>query len=165
MSKKTIITIVAIVICITIFIMIPILLLVNKWNRDFNYNTAKEVAIKYLNDNEQQLQQWVDQLYENKDYMRKPNNKIRYATYSYSKDFNFENEEEYIQLDLDAQGMLGGQYYGLIYSKANSDELIIYDEYKKTGKGNNIFIRQKIKKYWYFYYNDFDGKVDTNKIN
>lgn len=65
--------------------------------------------------------------------------------------------------------MLGGQYYGLIYSTEknffDSRSLIIYDEHKETCDGNNIFIRQKIKKNRYFYYDDYDGKVDTSKIN
>ena len=60
--------------------------------------------------------------------------------------------------------MLGGQYYGLIYIKEYNDELIIYDEFKETGTGNNIFIRKKIKDNWYIYYDDFDGKVDIKKI-
>ena len=56
--------------------------------------------------------------------------------------------------------MLGGQYYGLIYSQNNHDGLI---KNKEIG-GNNIFIRQKITDNWYFYYDDYDGKVDVKKI-
>ena len=40
----------------------------------------------------------------------------------------------------------------------------LYDEYKETGSGNNIFIVEKIKDNWYFYYQDWDGKVDITKI-
>lgn len=58
------------------------------------------------------------------------------------------------------RGMLGGQYYGIIYSKNNEEKLIK----NKEIHGNNIFIRQKIKDNWYFYYDDYDGKVNINKI-
>lgn len=69
---------------------------------------------------------------------------------------------------MDAQGFLGGQYYGLIYSKDeniyNGKDLFIYDENKETGEGNNIFIRKKILDNWFFYYNDWDGKVKIDNI-
>ena len=60
--------------------------------------------------------------------------------------------------------MLGGQYYGLIYAKESKENLFIYDEKEETKQGNNVFIRQKIKDNWYFYYEDYDGKVNINKI-
>ena len=85
---------------------------------------------------------------------------IKDAGYYYDDYFNFKNNEEYIKIYIDAQGMLGGQYYGLIYSKNNEKELIK----NKELHGNNIFIRQKIKDNWYFYYDDYDGKVNINKI-
>ena len=59
--------------------------------------------------------------------------------------------------------MLGGQYYGLIYIKDKFEELIIYDG-TKLENGNNIFIREKLKDNWYFYYDDYDGKVNIDKI-
>ena len=57
--------------------------------------------------------------------------------------------------------MLGGQYWGIIY--APNDDLLdgntssIYNEKEETG--NNIFIKEKIRDFWYFYYDDYDGKV------
>ena len=46
----------------------------------------------------------------------------------------------------------------------NVDEVIIFDELSETGEGNNIFIRKKINNNWYFYYDDYDGKIDLNKL-
>lgn len=43
-----------------------------------------------------------------------------------------------------------------------SDTIQIYDEKETTGEGNNIFIREKIKDNWYFYYDDYDGTVDIS---
>ena len=60
--------------------------------------------------------------------------------------------------------MLGGQNYGIIYSKIDDEDFIVYDQKKVTGEGNNIFIREKLYDNWYFYYNDWDGEIDVNKI-
>ena len=111
-----------------------------------------------------QLENIVKELYKSKSSIKDPYRGVSYASYNYLTDFDFNNEVEYIVFDLDSQGMLGGQYYGLIYSKNNKLDLIIFDEYKERGKGNNIFIRKTIKDNWYFYYDDFDGKVDVDKI-
>lgn len=135
----------------------------NYYNKDFNkfnYNKAQQTTIKYLNKNENELKKIVDELYINREPIQKPYKSISYVSYTDGGGLS----QEYIKFDMDAQGMLGGQYYGLIYSKKDDEDLIIYDEFKETGKGNNIFIRQKIKDNWYFYYDDYDGKVDADKI-
>ena len=162
--KKKIITIFIIQFIIIIISVLLIKIFMDiRWKNEsdkFNYKSAKETTIRYLNTNEKELKKVVDELYKNKSSVEKPLKKIIYAAYYYDDYFNFKNEEEYIKLDIDAQGMLGGQYYGLIYSKNNNEDLIK----NKELHGNNIFIRQKIKDNWYFYYNDYDGKVNINKI-
>lgn len=130
----------------------------------FDYDSAKKKAYNFLNNSSEELQKLVNELYESKNSKKDPMSMVSYASYEYSEDFDFKNKKEYIKIDLDSQGMLGGQYYGLIYSKESNDDFIVYDEKKETNKGNNIFIRQKIKDNWYFYYEDYDGKVDINKI-
>lgn len=116
-----------------------------------------------MNENEEELKKIVDEVYKNKSLIRNPYDGIRYVSYNYSEDSNFK-VIEYIDFSLDGQGMLGGQSYGLIYSNDMSEELIIYDEFEERKDGNNIFIRQRIKDNWYFYYDDYDGKVDISKI-
>lgn len=136
----------------------------NKEFNRFNYNSAKQTTIKLLNKNENELKKISDGLYESKTLIEKPLENIKTSSYRYDEYFNYNGEVEYIKFYIDAQGMLGGQYYGLIYSKKNIENIIIYDEFKEKNKGNNIFIREKIKDNWYFYYDDYDGKVDINKI-
>lgn len=143
------------------------LVLNNYYNKDFNkfnYDKAQQITIKYLNKNENELKKIVNELYINREPIQKPYKSISYGSYNYNSGFNYKEDKEYIEFDMDAQEMLGGQYYGLIYSKKDDEDLIIYDEFKETGKGNNIFIRQKIKDNWYFYYDDYDGKVDVDRI-
>lgn len=162
--KKKIIIIFIIQILIIFSGILLITLAINKsWKKEFDrfdYEKAKKTAIKYLNKNEEQLKIIVDELYENKSKIENPIENVRRAGYYNSNNFNFKNDAEYIKFDIDAQGMLGGQYYGIIYSKNNEEKLIK----NKEIHGNNIFIRQKIKDNWYFYYDDYDGKVNINKI-
>lgn len=165
--------IILLILFISIFLLSLIFLLeALMWNNNynkFNYNSAKENATNYLNKNERKLIKLSNELYKNKSYKEKPYKGVYYVSYEEEPEISCWNEYNYIIFRLDAQGMLGGQYYGLIYSKEKNifdrKKLIIYDEYNETGEGNNIFIRQKIKDNWYFYYNDWDRKVDIRKIN
>lgn len=163
MKKKVIIIFLIQFLIISVGIFLIKLCIDINWKKEFNkfdYDKAKKTTIKYLNKNEEQLKTIVDELYENKSSIENPIENIKDAGYHNSSNFNFKNNEEYIKFAIDAQGMLGGQYYGLIYSKNNEEELIK----NKELFGNNIFIRQKIKDNWYFYYDDYDGKVNINKI-
>ena len=163
MKKKIIIIFIIQILIILSGIFLIALAIDKSWKNEFdrfNYNTAKKITIKYLEHNEEQLEKIVNELYENKSSITDLNENITHAGYYNSNNFNFKNNEEYIKFEIDSQGMLGGQYYGLIYSINNNEELII----KEKVNGNNTFIRQKIKDNWYFYYDDYDGKVDTKKI-
>lgn len=125
------------------------------------YDEAKEETIIFLNDNIDNLQDISKSILKIKSNSYKEH-KYKDKTYVYSY---MQNEEgkEYIQIDFDGQGMLGGQGWGLIYSDnddlLNGNSYYIYDEKEQTGTGNNIFIKEKIKDKWYFYYDDWDGKV------
>lgn len=128
-----------------------------------NYEYAKGESIKFLNSNINDLQDNANEMILDKSKESKNYKKISYRYYKDSDD------KEYIQFDINAQGMLGGQYWGIIYcpddNLLNGNSIEIYDENKETGKGNNIFIKEKIKDKWYFYYDDYDGKVDITSIN
>lgn len=131
------------------------------WKLDFNkfnYESAKEKTVKYFYENEDELEKLLIKLINEKNdkkCIEKPYKKIDSVCY---------HSDDYIEFNIDAQGMLGGQYYGLKYNTKAKEDLIIYDEFKETGNGNNIFIDQRIKGNWFFYYRDWDGKVDTSKI-
>ena len=153
------------IISVTVILLLGIIMITIMTSEStFDYKTAKAKAEKYLNKNEKELTQLVNELYESKTSKKDSIKEISYASYNNNDDLDFKNKAEYIKIVLDSQGMLGGQYYGLIYTKESKENLIIYNEKKETGKGNNIFIRQKIKDNWYFYYEDYDGKVNTNEI-
>lgn len=163
MKKKILIIFLIMFLIIIIGLFLIKLALNNYYNKEFNkfnYNSAKQKTIKLLNKNEAKLETIVNELYESKTLIEKPSESIKTSSYRYDEYFNYNNEVEYIKFYMDAQGRLSGQEYGLIYIKENDEEFITYHEQY----GNNIFIRQKIKDNWYFYYDDYDGKVDINKI-
>ena len=170
-KSKTILIIYLFVLIPTIIILLLSGFLDTIWKLDygkFDYNSSIISATEYLNKNEEELLKIANELYDNKSSKKYPYKGIIYSAYESNPEISNWNEKNYIKFDLDAQGALGGQYYGLIYSTESNffdnQKLIIYDELKETNKGNNIFIRKKIKENWYFYYNDWDGKVNTSKI-
>ena len=111
--------------------------------KDFNYGKVEKETIKYLEQNEDELTKIAIELYENKTSKKMSYKGISYTSYNYLKDFNYKEKVEYVKFSIDSQGMLGGQYYGLIYIKNINENLIIYDENKETNLGNNVFVRKK----------------------
>ena len=157
MSKKKIIVLFSILLFI---IIIAITWSLYKMNNS-DYYRAKKETLKFLDKNITKLEEISKESLSKKDK----------ETYEFkTKKYHFaENDgKEYIVININAQGMLGGQYWDLIYCEddyLDGNTIDIYDEYKETGSGNNIFILEKIRDNWYFSYQDWDGKVDTTKIN
>ena len=75
------------------------------------------------------------------------------------RDFSYHcnRDEGYVQFDIDAQGMLGGQYWALIYSQDGNyyGETESY-RYEETD-GNNIVRAEKLNAHWWFHWIDYDG--------
>lgn len=128
-----------------------------------NYNSAKRESINFLNDNKLELEEIFDEIILNSSNGK--DGKYKEKFYIYYIDFD---NQKYIKLDIDSQGMLGGQYWGIIYCPSDdllgNDNIKIYDENTETSDGNNIFIKEKVKDKWYFYYENYDGKVDIKEI-
>lgn len=144
------------ILCITIIIcttIITIILISKSTKFKLNYTNSKKEAISILNRNKEKISDIAKTVYNTKESINNPIDNITYVSYSDSNHIN----KEYVQFDIDTRGMLGGQYYGLIYS--NDD--IIDGNIKKIHEknGNNTFIYEKIEDNWYFYYFDYDGKT------
>ena len=131
----------------------------------FTYDSGKREMMKYLKENKSELEKIAIELYESKSSKNSPYKKISYG--SYVKNNSLE-KSSFVQFDFDSQGFLGGQYYGLIYSQDENiydgKNIIIYDEKKEIGEGNNIFIREKLADNWYYYYDDYDGKIKSKDV-
>ena len=68
------------------------------------------------------------------------------------------NGENTVRFDVDGQGMLGGQYWHLVYTPDGmlygQDEIY---EYRESDGGNNIARAEKIDGSWWFLWVDYDG--------
>lgn len=128
-----------------------------------SYTDAKSNSEKFFNSNKSELNRIVKKVINSKSEKVNEEYKIDGVRY-----ISYDIEKGYITFDMDCQGVLGGQYWGLIYSISNryenEEELYIYDQNQKTTSGDNIFIREKIKDHWFFYYDDYNGKVDVKDI-
>lgn len=158
MKKKLLNTFIAILLIVT---GVTLFIIISNVNRD-DYQNAKNNSIKFLNNNIYELEKLSDEAITSKNYNEK---EFKNVSYSYEK--NSDNIE-YVQFDINSKGMLGGRYWGIIYSPdddfLDNETIQIYDENQETGKGNNIFIKERIRNNWYFYYDDYDGKIDIKNI-
>jgi len=136
-------------------------------NKKSDYKKSESQTMKFLNDNTDKLnnlaqEYLIDHNLESKKY------KIVYLI-AYRDIDDIHNEKlETVQFECGSQGMLGGQYWGLLYIPDNhylgEKDLYIYNEHQEKGNGNNIFIRKKLKDNWFFYYDDYDGKININDV-
>lgn len=138
------------------FLGILFCLLCNKTN---DYEKARKDSIQFLETNIKDLKIILD-----KDSIDNVKKCSKYKKIEYCFSNSNYNSKEYVYFEVGEQGFLGGQYWGIIYSK--NDDIIghnkieIYDQYMDEGTGNNILITEKIKKNWYFYFIDYDGKIE-----
>lgn len=141
----------------------------------FDYNSSKKATTIFLEKHKKKLEEIGKDIYQNRQCIEKPYKNILSVCFNSFKSDHFKDnnseiyEKEYVIFSIESQGIVsGGQYYGLIYSVTddliNDKKIQIFDEYKETGEGNNIFIREKISENWYFYYDDYDGKVNLESV-
>jgi len=66
-------------------------------------------------------------------------------------------EDGLVRFDIDAQGMLGGQYWELVYAVDGTfygeTESYLYEE----TNGNNIVKAERINEHWWYLWTDYDG--------
>ncbi len=142
-----------------VFIFLGLFCFICFCNRTNNYEKARRDSIQFLNANIKDLKVILD-----KDSIDNVKECSKYKKIEYCFSNSNYNGKEYVDFEVNSQGFLGGQYWGIIYSK--NDDIIghnkieIYDQYMDEGTGNNILITEKIKKNWYFYFIDYDGKIE-----
>ena len=72
-------------------------------------------------------------------------------------------EENFVKFELDGQGMLGGQYWDLVYTKDGTyygeKNMYLYEE----ADGNNIIKAERIDEHWWYVWTDYDGTERSYK--
>ncbi len=145
--KKGIIIVVAIILALSI----GIFLLINAIAPE-TYSSARDECESFLEDNRGDIEQIASDLL-NKQMDIYGHYKERY--YSYVP------REDYVIFDIDAQGMLGGQYWSLIYTRNG----VLYGEteeylYQETD-GNNIVRGERLDEHWWYLWRDYDGTEES----
>ena len=81
----------------------------------------------------------------------------------YDNYYYVDPENGYVVYEIDAQGMLGGQYWELVYTTdgtfGGETESYLYEE---TG-GNNIRKAEKLDAHWWYLWTDYDGTARSNQ--
>lgn len=145
--KKRSIIILSTCICVIIALLIGLAFLIHA-SKPKTFSTAKSVCQKILDKNHAQMEEIaIDALKSQKDASG------HYKEYYYS----CHQKERTVRFDIDAQGMLGGQYWCLIYSENGT----LYGENEKylceESSGNNIIRAEKITEHWWYLWEDYDG--------
>lgn len=154
-----------IIIIFVFFVFLTIITSISKLNK-IDYIKAKNQCEEILDNDIYQMTKLSNEYLNNK--ILDVNEYKKFEIIYHNKEWILGNDMEYVEFKINQQGMLGGQYWGLLYIPSNEylgeSELYIYNEKNVKNSGNNIFVRKKLKDNWFFYYDDFDGIVDLKTI-
>lgn len=140
-----------------VFLFVMAIILASCNTQKFDYQSTKTDCANFLEKNKNEITETAEKIINQQ------------GTTEY-KGYNIRYEEsdnlQYVILDYNARGALGGQYWGLYYSPDNN----FYDEYGtvevdkdrkyyKEQNGNNIFATERLCENWFFYYQDYDGNT------
>lgn len=122
--------------------------------RPKTYTSAKKECQKILAKYQIQMEDIASNALE-----LKTNTSGVFEKYSY-----FSNKKEgFVTFDIDAQGMLGGQYWELVYTQDGilygDTESYLYEE----PRGNNIVRAEKLDDHWWYLWTDYDGTEKSYK--
>lgn len=111
------------------------------------YSTAKEECENFLNRYQAEMEQIATEALQSEQECSGEFRKHFYRSY----------KDGYVSFDIDAQGMLGGQYWELVYTKdgkfGTETETFLHTE----PNGNNIVRAEKINDHWWYHWTDYDG--------
>ncbi len=112
-----------------------------------NYGTAKKECESFLQKNNAVMEEIAVNCFREGE-----------ETSGYYKEHHYSYENDFVRFYVGSQGMLGGQYWDLIYTKDG----VFYGEsekylYEEAGDGNNIIRAEKLDEHWWFLWSDYDG--------
>lgn len=148
-------------ILILIILLLLLLIIYMRVPKQTHYEKVKKESVEFLKKNYSELVKLSEEL-----ILEKSEKSVEYQGTTIG--YEYWEDTECVEIRIGAQGFLGGQYWGLIYSPnddyLDGETIKIYNQYI-TGSGNNIFVYEKIKKKWYFFYEDYDGTIDLIEIS
>ena len=132
-----------------------------------SYSEAEEYSVNYLNSNVEQLTKIAKEVIKEKSDDGFPT-EISEIRSIYYGDSDVISNSDYVTFNFYDNGFYHDVDWGLIYSPSNKFEgenkLYTYDQSINDTKGNNVYVRKKIKDNWFFYYSDYDGDTNLSEI-
>lgn len=123
---------------------------------EHTYQSAKDFSESFLNHNQEELEDIAQNILKAK--------KTSINEYKKAYEIKYDEHEEAVNFEIGSQGLLGGQYWRLVYTekgnyRGETDKYTYCEE-----DGNNIAFAEKINENWYFYWMDYDGREDLSNI-
>ena len=117
-----------------------------------SYTDARKTCDAFLVANKEEMTAIANDLLTN----RQNEKSGRYKGFDYAL-IGSDDRGRYIKFEIGAQGLLGGQYWSLVFCPDGAlfDEDMLYSW--KQPDGNNIIKAEKIDGNWWYYWEDFDG--------
>ena len=125
-----------------------------------DYSSAAKSCRRFLSKNAEEMTSIAEDLLNGDTNVGESSGHYKDHYYSLEEDAD---GEKYVKFDIDAQGMLGGQYWSLIYCPDGT----LYGQsetyYSEETDGNNISRAEKIDGSWWYYWIDYDGTELSQK--
>lgn len=123
---------------------------------EHTYQSAKDLSESFLKHNQGELENIAEETLKTK--------RPSMNEYKKAYEIKYDENEEAFNFEIGSQGMLGGQYWRLVYTEKGNyrGETEKYTYYEEGG--NNIAFAEKISENWYFYWIDYDGREDLSNI-
>lgn len=123
---------------------------------EHTYQSAKDYSESFLKHNQEELEIIAQDILKNK--------QSSISEFKKAHEIKYDKYEDAVYFEIGSQGMLGGQYWRLVYTekgtyRGESEKYTYYEE-----DGNNIAFAEKISENWYFYWIDYDGREDLSNI-
>ncbi len=122
-----------------------------------SYSSARKTCIQFLESNKEKMNTIAQNVLSDESLS---SGYYEDHYYSIKED---DKGEKYVTFDIDSQGMLGGQYWNLIYCPNGTYRGESETYYWKEDNGNNIVKAEKIDNNWWYYWIDYDGTEYSDK--
>lgn len=136
-----------------LFLLLPF----SGYSNETDYASAKANVEKFLDANSVELEEIATQTLEDQAVSTSEFKDISYIT--------FDESNNMVIFEIGSQGMLGGQYWSLVYCKDGTfhGEFELYT-YNQPG-GNNLVLAEKLQENWFFCWEDYDGREDLISVD
>lgn len=153
MNKRKIIFVSAICLLVVSILIIALGIFINSI-KPKTYSTAKIECEKILSKHQTEMEEISNNLLKSRTNGHGHYNEWFYIYYP---------EEKFVKFELDGQGMLGGQYWDLVYTSDGTyygeKESYLFEE----SDGNNIVKAERLDGHWWYVWTDYDGTDRSSK--